>query len=109
LGYIVLKPDGAPAPGFSEARYNIVFERLPVDPRASIIAYAEGSQSGYSGKTIFAYIVTNIVRDGEAREDFWDTAALAPGDYTVRVMAEDFFGHRATRDVRVTVVKNDVR
>ncbi len=109
LGYIVLKPDGSPAPGFDQPRYNIVFERLPVDPRASIIAYAEGSQSGYSGKTIFAYVVTNIVRDGEAREDFWDTAALAPGDYTVRVIAEDFFGNQARRDVPVTVVKNEVR
>jgi sugar lactone lactonase YvrE len=105
LGYNVLNADGSPAPGFSAPRENIVFERLPVDQRAVAIAYAEGSQSGYSGKTIFAYAVTNVVRDGEAREDFWDTAALSPGNYTLRVIAEDFFGNRATRDLPVTVVK----
>jgi len=105
LGYQVLKADGSAAPGLGEPRYNIVFEQLPVDPRATTMAYAEGSQSGYSGKTIFAYVVTNVVRDGEAREEFWDTTALAPGDYILRVIAEDFFGNRAIRDVPVVVVK----
>ena len=67
------------------------------------LAYAEGSRSGYSGSTIFAYIATNIVRDGEAREDFWDAAQLPPGDYLVRVIAEDFFGNKTLREVPVTV------
>jgi len=105
LGYQVLKSDGSPAPGFDRPRDNIVFERLPADPRAVAIAYAEGSQSGYQGKTVFAYIVTNVVRDGEAREDFLDTTSLAPGDYILRVFAEDFFGNRATRDVSIAVVR----
>jgi DNA-binding beta-propeller fold protein YncE len=105
LGYTVLNADGSPAPGYAEPRYNIVFERLPADPRAAAIAYAEGSQSGYSGTTVFAYTITNVVRDGQAREDFWDAAALAPGDYIVRVIAEDFFGNRATRDILVSVLK----
>jgi hypothetical protein len=50
-------------------------------------------------------VVTNLVRDGEAREGFWETGALAPGDYTLRVIAEDFFGNRARRDMAVAVVK----
>ena len=106
LGYTLLNADGSPATGFAQPRYNIVFERLPVDPRAAVIAYGLGSQSGYTSKTVFAYVVTNIVRDGEAREDFWDTTTLTPGNYTLRVLAEDFFGNRATRDVPVAVVKD---
>ncbi len=105
LSYTLLKSDGSPAPGFDQPRENIVFERLPATPNAVPLAYAEGSQSGYSGATIFAYIATNIVRDGEAREDFWDTALLPPGDYLVRVIAEDFFGNRVQRDVPVAVAK----
>jgi len=105
LSYTVLKADGSPAPGFDRPRENIVFEKLPVDPKAVPLAYAEGSQSGYSGQTIFAYIATNVVRDGAAREDFLDTAGLAPGDYIVRVIAGDFFGNTTRRDVPVIINK----
>ncbi len=84
---------------FGAPRYNIVFDRLSSDPKAVILAYAEGSQSGYEGVTIFDYIVTNIVSHGDAREDFLDLSKLAPGNYTLRVMAEDFFGNQARRDL----------
>ncbi|MGH9846362.1 MAG: hypothetical protein ACREEM_47290, partial [Blastocatellia bacterium] len=46
-------------------RYNILFERLPLDPRAVAMVYAEGSQSGYEGPTVFNYIATNVLRNGE--------------------------------------------
>ncbi|HWQ33765.1 MAG TPA: hypothetical protein VNQ79_13025 [Blastocatellia bacterium] len=105
LSYTLLKADGSPAPGFDRPRENIVFEKLPLDPQAVPLAYAEGSQSGYSGQTIFAYIATNVVRDGAAREDFLDTAGLPPGDYLVCVMAGDFFGNTIRRDVPVTINK----
>ncbi|HZS03449.1 MAG TPA: hypothetical protein VFD58_01120 [Blastocatellia bacterium] len=105
LSYTVLKADGSPAEGFSQPRENLVFERLPATPNAVPLAYAEGSQSGYQGATIFAYIATNVLRDGEAREDFWDTTRLSPGDYTVRVIAADFFGNKTQRDVAVAVSK----
>ena len=103
LGYEVLGTDGSPAPGFGAPRDTIVFDRLPRDSSAAGFAYADGSQSGYQGKTVFDYIVTNQVRNGDARVDFWDPAALAPGAYTVRVYAEDFHGNRAIRDVPVVV------
>lgn len=98
LGFQLLKPDGTP---LESPRYNIVFEQLPRDPRAVGVAYAEGSQSGYEGSTVFAYIVTNQMRDGQAKEDFLDLATLAPGEYVIRVFAEDFFGNRAYRDLRI--------
>ncbi len=107
LGYQVLSIDGSPAPGFEEPRYNLVFDLLPAHPQGVLLAFAEGSQSGYQGVTIFDYIVTNVVKDGEAREDFWITTQLAPGDYTLRVVAEDYFGNQTRRELPVTVVSPD--
>ncbi len=103
LGYQLLNADGSPAAGSGEPHYNIIFDRLPADPAAAEIAYAEGSQSGYQGMTVFSYIVTNVVRAGVAREGFWNADAHAPGSYILRVIAEDLSGNRATRDVPVVI------
>jgi sugar lactone lactonase YvrE len=104
LGYQVLKADGSPAPGFTEPLLTISFESLPDDGRSAPIAYARGSKSGATGETIFAYIVTNRVRDREATEDYWHASQLPEGDYLLRVFAADFFGNRTTRDVPVRIV-----
>jgi hypothetical protein len=103
LGYQVLNADASPAPGFTEPRVTISFENLPDDGRAAPVAYAEGSKSGATGETVFAYVVTNAVRDREAREDFWHTSELPEGGYILRVFAEDFFGNRASALVPVRV------
>jgi DNA-binding beta-propeller fold protein YncE len=102
LGYQLFNAGGA---AMTEPQYNLVFDRLPLDPRAVAIAYAEGSQSGYEGATIFGYIATNLFRNGEAREGFLDASQLAPGDYALRVFVDDYFGNRAHRDVPITVVR----
>jgi hypothetical protein len=73
------------------------------------LTFADGSQSGYTGATVFNYLVTNVVRGGEAREDFWDTSGLAAGDYTLRVIAEDHFGNQSHRDVSVRVVARAIK
>lgn len=104
LGYQVLKTDGTPAPGFDQPLVTISFENLPDDGRSAPLAYSRGSRSGATGETIFAYIVTNIVRDREAREDYWHTGQLPAGDYVLRVMAADFFGNRTTRDLPIRIV-----
>jgi sugar lactone lactonase YvrE len=101
LGYQILNSDGSPAPLFDSPLMTISFETLPVNRGSASTAYAEGSKSGATGETIFAYIVTNIVRDHQSSEDFWHTSALPAGDYTLRVFAEDFFGNRTTRDIPV--------
>jgi sugar lactone lactonase YvrE len=103
VGYQVLTAAGSVLPGFDDTRRNIEFDRLPNDGGAVPLAYAEGSQSGYEGATVFRYIATNVVRGGEAREEFFDTAKLAPGDYTLHIIAADFFGNRAQRDLPITV------
>lgn len=102
-GYQLLKADGTPVQGFEEPHFNIVFDRLPADPRTVMLVYAEGSQSGYTGKTIFDYVVTNVVRDGSAQENWLDVSPLQRGDYIVRVLAEDYFRNRATRDIKILV------
>lgn len=103
LGYEVLKADGSAAEGFNEPLMTISFERLPDDGGTARIAYAAGSKSGAKGETIFSYIVTNKVREGDATEDFWRASSLPAGDYTLRIFVEDFFGNRTTRDISVRV------
>ncbi len=108
LGYQVVKADNAsPAPGFNEPRVTISFETLPDDARAAPLAYAEGSKSGATGETVFAYVVTNTVRDRAAREDYWHTSELPDGVYTLKVFAEDFFGNRATHYMVVRVANRE--
>jgi sugar lactone lactonase YvrE len=109
LGYQVLGINGSPAPGFNEPRYTIVFDRLPADPNAVYLTFADGSQSGYNGTTVFNYLVTNVMRGGEARADFWDASKLEPGDYTLRVIAEDHFGNQARRDISVRVAARAIK
>jgi sugar lactone lactonase YvrE len=103
IGYQVLKTDGQPAPGFNKPLMTISFESLPDDGRSAPVAYARGSKSGATGETIFAYIVTNVVRDREAREDYWHASQLLEGDYILRVFVADFFGNQTARDVPVRV------
>jgi len=109
LGYQVLNVDGSPAQGFAEPRWTISFESLPDDARAAPLAYAQGSKANATGETIFAYIVTNIIRDRVAQEDFWHSSELPEGDYILRVFAADYFGNKSTRDVAVRVVSNNMR
>lgn len=104
LGYQILNGDGVGAQGFEQPLMTISFETLPLNRINAAVVYAEGSRAGATGETIFAYIVTNIVRDYRAEEGFWQSALLPAGDYTVRVLAEDFFGNRTTRDIPVHVV-----
>ncbi|MDQ3820938.1 MAG: gluconolaconase, partial [Acidobacteriota bacterium] len=94
LGYQVLKSDGTAAQGFAEPRWTISFESLPDDARAAPLAYAKGSKANATGETIFAYIVTNMVRDRAAKEDFWHSSELPEGDYILRVFGADFFGNK---------------
>jgi len=51
--------------------------------------------------------VTNTVRHGRAERGTWDTTALPPGDYTLRILAADFAGNEAAenRDVPVTLAR----
>jgi streptogramin lyase len=96
-GYQLLKEDGSPVPGFEQPLINIEFNRLPPDDEDVTLAYATGSGvSAYGTPTRFKYIVTNRVRDGEARQGLLRTSLLAPGNYLIRILAEDYAGNRAS-------------
>lgn len=107
VGYQLLAADGAPLPGFEKPRVNIEFNRLPPDQESVKVAYADKSGITVYGNatTRFLYVVTNTVRDGEAAAGSWDPASLAPGDYTIRILAADFAGNEAVagRDLAITV------
>jgi sugar lactone lactonase YvrE len=107
LGYQVLDKSGSPAPGFMTPRETIRFDRFGGGDVARTV-YAAGSGIPFFGgrSTRFFYVVTNTLRDGGAAVDRWDTRMLAPGDYTLRVLAADIAGNEAVanRDVAVTVV-----
>jgi hypothetical protein len=97
MGYQIVKEDGEPAGGFEAPIITMVFDRLPSSDKAVFLAYAAGSGvSAYGTPTKFRYIITNIVRHGETREGTLRTSSLAPGNYRLKVIAEDFAGNRAS-------------
>ncbi|HSE37656.1 MAG TPA: NHL repeat-containing protein [Blastocatellia bacterium] len=106
IGYQLLQADGTPVKGFEKPLMNIEFSRVLEDSSVTKV-YAPGSGvSAYGTPTRFRYIVTNLVRDGEATEGLLRTSILAPGDYIIRVIAEDFAGNRPSdpsTDLAVTV------
>jgi sugar lactone lactonase YvrE/murein DD-endopeptidase MepM/ murein hydrolase activator NlpD len=107
LGYQILNADGTAVPGFERPRETIEFDSLALQPDAAALVYAPGSGIPfYRGRrTRFLYIVTNTFKSGAAAEGFWDTAALTPGAYVVRIHARDVRGNEAiaNRDLRVVV------
>jgi hypothetical protein len=105
-GYQVLDANGVPARGFETPRETLQFDRMRRDSDAPRQVYASGSGIPVYGaaRTQFLYVVTTTYRDGVATPDVWDTTALAPGEYVLRVFVRDFAGNTTTRDVRVAVV-----
>lgn len=103
VGYQILNASGTPMPEFDQTRRNLTFDRLPWDWQTVSQVYAEGSRSGYEGLTVFNYIASNVLQRGEIREAFFDPSKLTPGDYTLRVVATDFFGNVAHRDWPITI------
>jgi DNA-binding beta-propeller fold protein YncE len=96
VGYQLLNADGSPVKGFEQPLINIEFNRLPADAKAVLTVFAEGSGvSAYGTPTKFSYIVTNHIRDGELRQGLLRTSRFTPGNYLLKVIAEDYAGNRA--------------
>jgi sugar lactone lactonase YvrE len=106
-GFQILQADGAPVKGYERPLVNLQFDRMPLDRDAVKIAYAPASGDTVHGaqQTRFLYVVTNRVRDGLAETGGWSPSSLAPGDYTVRILAADYAGNEAVagRDLPITV------
>jgi sugar lactone lactonase YvrE len=112
VGYQILKTDATAAgPEFESPRINLVFDRLPSDPEAPKITYAETSGITVYGNsaTRFLYEVTNTVRDGRASRGTWNTSELPAGDYILRIIAADYSGNEAQqgRDLLITIRNQD--
>jgi len=107
LGYQVLHADGRPVDGYGAPVVTMEFDRLPDDRDAVKIAYAgdSGDNVYRAARTRFLYMATNVVRDGKAMASSWQASKLAPGEYIVRILAEDFAGNAANRrtDLAVTI------
>ena len=104
LGYQVFDAAGnTPAPGFTDRRLTMLFNRLPSDEATKIVYAAESGITVYGSKTTrFLYELTNTVRDGHARADLWDTTALPKGDYMLRIIVADFSGNETQQDIPIT-------
>ncbi len=106
-GFQILRADGTPVRGFERPRITLLFDRMPTDPEAVKIAYAEASGvSVHSGhQTRFLYELTNRVGGGRAGMGGGAPAQLRPGKYLIRVFAADFAGNIAQdrRDLAITV------
>ncbi|KAF1712700.1 gluconolaconase [Pseudoxanthomonas kalamensis DSM 18571] len=102
-GYQLLDANGAAAPGYASPRMSIVFDRMPADPDAVMLAYAPDSGITVHGSasTRFRYVLSNTVHNGEVAAGYWRPGELPPGEYTLRIVARDYSGNEAQagRDV----------
>jgi streptogramin lyase len=107
LSYQVLGQGGSPLPAYERPWTTVVFDRLPQDPGAAGLVYAEGTGISVYGnrRTRFRYVATTRVVDGEAIDEPWDTTALQPGPYTLIVTAADVAGNETRREVPVWVYR----
>jgi sugar lactone lactonase YvrE len=109
LGYQVLDTTGTPIDGFETPLETIRFDRRPYDEGAATIIYGSGSGIPVYGnrRTRFLYAVTSTLHDGVAADGSFDTSFLAPGNYTLRILAADAAGNQAirNRDLPITVAE----
>lgn len=106
-GFQILRSNGSPVPGFERLRVTIDFDRMPGDPNAAKIAYAEASGDAVHSDqpTRFLYVVTNRIEGGRAAVEGWLPAGLGRGDYTIRIFAADYAGNvaKTNRDLPIYV------
>jgi len=107
LGYQLLRADGSPAPGFAAPLVTQVYDRLPLSRDAVKLIYADSSGITVFGSaaTRFIYELSNTLRDGRVDAGAWKVGGLAPGDYILRILAQDYAGNAALagRDLALTI------
>jgi len=108
VGYQILDAAGTPLVGYEQPRFNIVFNRMPRENSATVVAYAPDSGITVHGSAVtrFRYLVTNTVRDGLVETGRWQPDALPAGEYIIRASARDYSGNEAVgaRELKVTLL-----
>ncbi|GJJ03306.1 hypothetical protein RugamoR64_38440 [Duganella rhizosphaerae] len=107
LGYQLLNADGEVIPGMEEPLITQLYDRLPRNRDAVKLAYAATSGITVHGaaETRFSYAINNTLIHGKLTPGGWKVGALGPGNYTLRITAEDYAGNAASkgRDLLITV------
>jgi hypothetical protein len=108
VGYQILDAQGQPLAGYEQPRFNIVFNRMPPQDSATVVAYAPDSGITVHGSAVtrFRYLVTNTVRDGRVETGRWRPDALPAGDYVIRASVRDYSGNEGVgaRDLKITLL-----
>lgn len=102
IGYQIFNENQEPNENYPEPKWTIKLDRS-AENEAVRFVYAEGSQSGATGETIFRYIATNEVSWKSFKEDFFDADELKSGNYTLKVLVADFFGNTASEDINFEI------
>jgi DNA-binding beta-propeller fold protein YncE len=107
LGYQLLNQEGGVIPGMTEPIITQQYDRLPRNREAVKLAYAASSGITVHGasETRFAYAINNRLINGKLTPGAWKVGELGPGNYILRITAEDYAGNAASRnrDLAVTV------
>jgi len=107
LGYQLLNENGETIPGMAQPLITQQYDRLPRNRAAVKLAYAEGSGITVHGAaaTHFRYAINNQLLNGKLVPGTWQVGQLGPGNYILRITAEDYAGNAASRgrDLAITV------
>ena len=107
LGYQLLNQAGGAIPGMAEPIITQQYDRLPRNREAVKLAYAASSGITVHGasETRFVYALNNKLINGKLTPGAWKVGELGPGNYILRVTAEDYAGNAANRnrDLAVTI------
>jgi sugar lactone lactonase YvrE len=107
LGYQLLNQDGEIIPGMGEPIITQQYDRLPRNREAVKLAYAATSGITVHGakETRFAYAINNRLINGKLTPGAWNVSELGPGNYILRITAEDFAGNAADhgRELALTI------
>jgi sugar lactone lactonase YvrE len=105
LGYQLLNQDGETIPGMTEAIITQQYDRLPRNREAVKLAYAANSGITVHGasETRFAYAINNKLINGKLTPGGWKVGELGPGNYLLRITAEDYAGNAANRNRELAV------
>jgi hypothetical protein len=105
LGYQLLNQDGEIIPGVSVPVVTQQYDRLPRNRDAVKLVYAASSGITVHGasETRFVYAINNKLINGKLTPGGWKVGELGPGNYLLRIDAEDYAGNAANRNREVAV------